>query len=238
MHKRCVRCESVKEAEAFRRLARATDGLDSWCRECHAEYHRAWHLANYVPHPRAPKPPKQPKQRKPQTVWPKHKKTVAATCQTCGTEFLAARGWAKYCGDKCRAGSKSVRRSTWRRPQATPHTAQCAECGMMFSRLGKVRFCCDEHATRYHRTADRQRRRAMQNGKHAERVFRLAVFKRDRWTCQLCGLAVDRAAKPRSSASASLDHVLPLKHGGEHTYENTQLAHLSCNIRKGAHVGG
>jgi 5-methylcytosine-specific restriction endonuclease McrA len=32
--------------------------------------------------------------------------------------------------------------------------------------------------------------------------------------------------------SASLDHVVPLIDGGEHTYANVQLAHLACNVGK------
>lgn len=34
--------------------------------------------------------------------------------------------------------------------------------------------------------------------------------------------------------SASLDHVVPLAWGGEHTAANVQLAHLKCNVAKGA----
>jgi 5-methylcytosine-specific restriction endonuclease McrA len=36
-------------------------------------------------------------------------------------------------------------------------------------------------------------------------------------------------------ASASLDHRIPLSKGGSHTAENTQLAHLACNVRKSDH---
>ena len=34
--------------------------------------------------------------------------------------------------------------------------------------------------------------------------------------------------------SLSVDHVIPLSKGWEHSYSNTQPAHLVCNLKKGA----
>jgi 5-methylcytosine-specific restriction endonuclease McrA len=47
--------------------------------------------------------------------------------------------------------------------------------------------------------------------------------------------------KPRSAfhgrAQAwDLDHVIPLSKGGEHSYDNVQVTHPSCNRKKGAKV--
>jgi 5-methylcytosine-specific restriction endonuclease McrA len=33
--------------------------------------------------------------------------------------------------------------------------------------------------------------------------------------------------------SASVDHIIPLVLGGEHSMANVQAAHLVCNLRKG-----
>lgn len=30
-----------------------------------------------------------------------------------------------------------------------------------------------------------------------------------------------------------MDHIVPLSRGGEHSLDNVQCAHLSCNCRKG-----
>jgi len=109
----------------------------------------------------------------------------------------------------------------------------CPECGHSLDRANRRRFCSDRCATKYHRDADRDRRRAVAQGKAAERVFRRAVFDRDQWTCGLCGLAVDPLTRHPSRLSASLDHIVPLGRGGSHTYPNVQLAHLGCNIAKG-----
>lgn len=52
------------------------------------------------------------------------------------------------------------------------------------------------------------------------------VFLRDGYTCQYCGDSVTRG-------SATLDHVLPVSHGGKTTFENTVTACGPCNASKG-----
>jgi 5-methylcytosine-specific restriction endonuclease McrA len=52
------------------------------------------------------------------------------------------------------------------------------------------------------------------------------VRKRDNDTCYLCGGFV-------SIEDASLDHVIPISRGGDHTRGNVKLAHGRCNSLKG-----
>jgi 5-methylcytosine-specific restriction endonuclease McrA len=65
-----------------------------------------------------------------------------------------------------------------------------------------------------------------------ERIDPLEVFARDDWTCHICRRPVDRTAPPRSSASPSIDHVVPLSRGGAHTLNNVRCAHYGCNSGK------
>ena len=67
------------------------------------------------------------------------------------------------------------------------------------------------------------------------RVSRAAVFRYSNWRCGICGLPVDKALRFPHSMSKSLDHVIPLSVPGSpgHVISNCQLAHLSCNTRKG-----
>ena len=51
------------------------------------------------------------------------------------------------------------------------------------------------------------------------------IFKRDRYTCQYCGV------QPGSD-ELTLDHVVPRSHGGQSTWENCGLACVNCNKRK------
>lgn len=62
------------------------------------------------------------------------------------------------------------------------------------------------------------------------------IFERDEWICGICDEPVDQALKHPDPMAKSLDHIQPIALGGDHSRANTQLAHLRCNISKGARV--
>ena len=55
------------------------------------------------------------------------------------------------------------------------------------------------------------------------RLSRRAVFYRDGFTCQYCGL---------ETRSLTLDHIVPRSRGGAHSWENVVSACIPCNHRK------
>lgn len=66
-----------------------------------------------------------------------------------------------------------------------------------------------------------------------ETFDRREIYARDRWVCGICGRKVDwRLAYPHPQ-SASLDHIVPVSKGGDHTRANTRLAHFGCNSARG-----
>jgi len=65
-----------------------------------------------------------------------------------------------------------------------------------------------------------------QKKKTTVRFSKQNVFLRDGFTCQYCGEDVARKA-------ATLDHVLPVSHGGKTTFENTVCSCARCNASKG-----
>jgi 5-methylcytosine-specific restriction endonuclease McrA len=77
-----------------------------------------------------------------------------------------------------------------------------------------------------------QRRRAREREAFVEDVSLRVLFERDEGICQLCLEPVDWYLRERDPLSQSIDHIVPISLGGEHSYANTQLAHLICNIRK------
>lgn len=79
----------------------------------------------------------------------------------------------------------------------------------------------------------RYRRRAAKRSNYVEFVSPTVVFERDGYICQLCEESISRDATYPDLMSPSIDHVIPLSRGGEHSYANTQTAHLRCNISKG-----
>lgn len=60
-----------------------------------------------------------------------------------------------------------------------------------------------------------------------ERILREAVYDCSRGICGIC-------REPVPFERFSIDHIVPLSRGGAHSMVNLQLAHLSCNARKGA----
>lgn len=71
------------------------------------------------------------------------------------------------------------------------------------------------------------KKRARKAAAFIEHVDVVVLFKRDRGCCGICGGRVKRSER-------SIDHIVPLASGGEHSYKNTQLAHFRCNASKGA----
>jgi len=55
------------------------------------------------------------------------------------------------------------------------------------------------------------------------------ILRRDDYTCQYCG---------RKMRTLTLDHVVPRRHGGAHTWENLVAACAACNRRKGGYLAG
>ncbi|MCK4330991.1 MAG: HNH endonuclease [Dehalococcoidia bacterium] len=55
------------------------------------------------------------------------------------------------------------------------------------------------------------------------KLTKLEVFNRDEYVCQYCG---------RESKELTLDHVIPRRRGGEHSWENVVSACVPCNRRK------
>lgn len=73
------------------------------------------------------------------------------------------------------------------------------------------------------------RRRASICTTQVEKIDLVVVFERDLGLCGLCLGPVDLA-------DWHLDHIVPLALGGTHTYDNVQVSHPLCNLKKGARL--
>lgn len=62
--------------------------------------------------------------------------------------------------------------------------------------------------------------------KHRLKLSRRNLFKRDKNTCQYCGVKL-------SNQDATIDHVLPKSRGGKTTWKNCVIACVKCNNKKG-----
>jgi 5-methylcytosine-specific restriction endonuclease McrA len=157
------------------------------------------------------------------------------SCHACGQSVAGKRKDAKYCSPKCAYAASAK---------------QCTKPGC--SNTFRARGLCSSHynaeyfpgsqkkwpaSTTTRRTKD-QRRRALKRGAVAEPVNRDAVGDRDQWKCGVCKRKVDNALPYPDPMSPSLDHIVPLSEGGEHTYANCRISHLWCNVARSNRGGG
>ena len=174
------------------------------------------------------------------------------TCEICGADFIATNVQAKRCSDEC---SKEWKRREARRydklQERLPKKPRaCKWCGDLFIPDYGTRmrsYCsvsCGDHAARAIRAATNRIRNAKTTIKneHGLRCNPISVKRlwiRDGGRCALCGKPVDinlsrgGPSKRPDMMCATRDHIVPISHGGEHTWENVQLAHFMCNSKRG-----
>lgn len=81
-----------------------------------------------------------------------------------------------------------------------------------------------------------KKRRAALRSVRIEDVSALEVYDRGNWICGLCEAPIPRVTVWPHPLSPSVDHIQPISLGGEHSYANTQPAHLTCNMSKGNRI--
>lgn len=134
-------------------------------------------------------------------------------------------------------------KSSRQKLRKTPLVAgPCCVCGelLIARQLTKHALHCKGCVTEAQleqKKAAKARRKALQRGAYkAERVYRKRVFERDKWKCHICGGRIDKSLTAPDRSSATLDHIVPLTFGGEHTMHNIKAAHYGCNSRRGHHA--
>ena len=169
-------------------------------------------------------------------------------CNRCGKMMHRGRGSLPVGQARCNACRRDERQPCGTRA-SFERTRICPTCsGVFTARRDDHRYCslsCRSIATASRRyppdyipttTSHGHRARARHYGTTYDNVDRIAVFERDNWFCQLCETPINPDLAWPAPMSASLDHVVPLSLGGDHDYQNTQAAHLRCNIAKGNRV--
>jgi len=176
-----------------------------------------------------------------------HDKAFTFTCEICGKTLIGTSPNQKYCSRACRLEASRRRSSEiYRRKFEEKYSGKtliCKVCGKEFvPEYGSKRrsFCsdeCKEEAMKEHRrkrdkSAEKARRRARKRNCEIEKFTKKEIFERDNWICQICGKPVDKNLKYPDPYVATLDHIVPLAKGGNHTRDNVQLAHFICNSYK------
>ena len=169
------------------------------------------------------------------------------TCRICGkVSTRRVANSADICSsDECRKEyARRIERERGKREfENSAKPRRCKECGNVFvPEYGSKRrvFCSEDCA---------YENRKMHKGK-VSKAKRNRVFKRDKYTCKLCGkkLRMDKqdtfgTGKPHMLAP-TIDHIVPSSTAEEmgwssreiHKESNLQAAHFICNVKKGNYL--
>lgn len=183
-------------------------------------------------------------------------------CLTCGVPLVRKPGGGRkpsYCSGTCRAAASNARAridgrfEQWRevtnqRARVEERELVCPVCaGTFHARSASRRYCsqsCTNHAfsqrrqstpegRAYLKDRKRERRARIKGAAIVETFAAVEIYERDQWTCGLCAQPIDPTLAHPDLMSASLDHIVPLAKGGDHSRANVQAAHFLCNSIKG-----
>lgn len=157
------------------------------------------------------------------------------TCPQCGDTFTPAQYMGRmYCTPTCGkrasrdASGNTCTTGTCDRPVRARHM-----CSMHYKRWSRAEGLAKPDVWNDRRRDNYHRRRARIHGASNSDVVTIdALMQRDNNTCNICDEHIDANLAYPNPMSKSIDHVLAISRGGEHTLANTAPSHLVCNIRK------
>lgn len=111
----------------------------------------------------------------------------------------------------------------------------CEYCGMEFFSKSPYAKYCSEKCKRKNKGGSIRKRCRKYGVLYDPSVKPIKVFKRDGYICQICGIACNDTDKTWGSFgpyAPTVDHILALANGGQHTWDNVQCVHAICNSYK------
>ncbi len=116
---------------------------------------------------------------------------------------------------------------------------KCVECGKEFVTTKKKVVCCSKECAK--KRANNHKDRRLRKCNNIDWGITLSkLIKRDKNVCHICGGKCDKKDYTINkdghfivgSEYPSIDHLVPISKGGQHTWENVKLAHFYCNTIK------
>jgi 5-methylcytosine-specific restriction endonuclease McrA len=154
----------------------------------------------------------------------------ARKCEYCGRPIDSPDIRLRFCDEQCRR-RKGV-------GSAMGLVRLCWYCDEAFTvkRHSRQIYCTPDCRARYNRqwgSATALRRQAERRGaSRGERFTMLDLAMRDGWICGLCLGPIDWRIRGDHYLEPTVDHVMPITAGGEHSMANAQLGHWTCNAAK------
>lgn len=160
-------------------------------------------------------------------------------CIMCGIMFVAKNMNEVYCSQKCKRNMQKIKydypkckKEKEERRNRPLIEKRCLYCNKIFKtnmNINRRKYCSKKCLA----GEERKRRNALKRGANkVESVSYDTVYQRDKGICYLCGGLCSYEYNNKDVYSGTLDHVIPMYFGGDHTYNNIRLAHLTCNAKK------
>lgn len=167
-------------------------------------------------------------------------------CIVCGEWFCGRRAGAILCRDyKCKAIKNGVL-DKGKVPKKYGEERVCPDCGevwvISYGQKGpRTERCLECNANKCNRINKHVRRARIGGSTQIESFDPLYIFKRDKWTCYICGLKMNPhlfgepsvKGHHEDSGKPTVDHVVPISMGGTHTKDNVRACCSACNVEKG-----
>jgi endogenous inhibitor of DNA gyrase (YacG/DUF329 family) len=157
------------------------------------------------------------------------------TCPQCGQVFQPRRSsparpvvfCSRSCKDRARKDQMIAEREL-----AKPINRICMHCGTALPQKMRTDaiFCSQKCNYGAHALQRKLRARTGDEGKPG--YLRAFICNRDKWMCGICGEPVDPELRHPDPRCVSLDHIIPVSHGGSNDLWNLRLTHLVCNLRR------
>lgn len=201
----CPRCQQVRQPEDA--YYKADGSRQGWCRRCTNEYAAERHKASYLPI------------------------RLVKRCGFCRVDFVTPHARKMFCSKACQLALRGAY-EIHERIEAMPPRA-CEHCGNPISPTKqRARFCSEQCNSAAHQWWRKAAERTGMKRSEVRSITRAEIGERDGWTCGICGVPVERTLRYPDPMYGSVDHVLPVAHGGRHDVTNLQIAHLVCNVTK------
>lgn len=193
-------------------------------------------------------------------------KPVRVRCVVCGGEFertfhsLTANGrvTCPHCVERkrnCKKEAEELERALRKEVREQQREQQRKEverrkaervhnCPVCGTETGRRKYCCPDCARKANNKQHDHRRRTKIRMMLIDNDITVeGLYRRDSGTCYLCGgqcnlgdYTVRDGAFIAGDWYPSIDHVIPLAKGGEHSWSNVRLAHRRCNIMKSDNI--
>lgn len=166
---------------------------------------------------------------------------VYTACADCGVDMRRATDVCTSCRAKRKTEAARLAKGqksclSCRAPMPHVRANTCGvECAYELERAARRRHRRTYRTTpagRAELRAMHARRRALLASARVDKVDPHAVHERDGWRCHLCSKLTDRRVSVPHPKAPTLDHLIPLAAGGDHSYVNVATAHFSCNTRR------